>query len=146
MKLEELLEMMGECSNIRVTVDGDYVVAHCKDHIGDSYDGYDVVSLFPTTVGGVPYISIDVTPPYYVEIWHTPDYEDFAKVNVNKKTGRVEDIQTGGWDFCGDMTREEAERMCAEDGYTVFEPSEDIYPSYEAWDDEVSCGGVYEYL
>ena len=73
-----------------------------------------------------------------VEIWRTPDYEDWAKVNIDKETGHVTDIQASDWDWCGDMSREDAMRMCAEyGGYTVLDP-DDIYDSYEEWDECVS--------
>lgn len=156
MKLEELLRIMDENTAVRITVDGTYVVAHYdgRDSIDDEYSDYTVNKVFTTTIGHydyltqtreeIPYISIDVSSPFYVEVWRTEDYEDWAKVNVDRETGHITDIQCD-WDWSGDLTREEAEAFLAEDGFAFRDP-DDVFESYEEWNDYVSAGGVYEYV
>lgn len=154
MKLMELLKMVNEDTAVRITLDGTYILAHCDVHTAtEEYGDYTVNNMFATTIWDInpagspkPCISIDTSSPFHVEIWRTPDGDDWAKVNVDNQTGMIIDIQASGWDWAGELPRTEAMKMCAEDGgYTEFDPS-DTYDSYEEWNDCVSGGYQYDYL
>ena len=79
MKLLELLALADESSALRITLDGEYVVAHYDGHdsIDEEYNDCEVNSMFPTTISAYdalgreyqkPYISIDIASKEYVEI------------------------------------------------------------------------------
>lgn len=155
MKLGELLGMISDGTNIRITIDGEYVVAHYDGHnsIDDAFDECAVNSMWATTVRDytkveqeVPYLSIDVASDSYVEIWHTEDGDDWAQVNIDKATGNVTSMMTGDGDYCDTMTYEQAKKILIADGYTDFDPLYDRYNSWYEYDDSVSAGGAYEYL
>ena len=158
MKLLELLALADENSALRITLDGEYVVAHYDGHdsIDEEYNDCEVNSMFPTTISAYdalgreyqkPYISIDIASKEYVEIWHTEDGDDWAQVTVDKATGIVTDIQTGDHgDWSGEMAYEDAVAWLKEDGYTDFDPMYDRYNSWIEYDDNVTVGGSYEYV
>ena len=148
MKLVELFEYLGESTNIRVTVDGGYVVAYYdgRNSIDEDYNDYEVESFFPTIIGGEPYISVDINSKFRIEIWHNESTEDWAQVTINKYNGNVETIITGYWDCPDPMTYKEAIEYIAEYGYTEHDTAYDSYESWEEYNDCVSASSPYDYL
>ena len=148
MKLGELFEMMCEGTNIRVTVDGAYVVAYYdgRNSIDDEYNDYEVNHFFATTIGGEPYISVDTNSRYRIEIWHNYDTDDWAQVSIDKSTGSVETIISGYWDCPDTMTYKEAIEFLAEYGYTEHDTAYDSYESWEEYNDYISADSPYDYM
>lgn len=156
MKLWELFEMISEGTNLRITMDGEFVVAHYdgRNSIDDEFMDCEVNSMWATTITDytklpsenreVPYLSIDVASDSFVEIWHTEDGDDWAQVNIDKATGNVTSIMTGNYDICDTITYEDAKKILIEDGYTDFDPLYDRYNNWYEYDDSVSAGGAYE--
>lgn len=158
MKLWELFEMISEGTNLRITMDGEFVVAHYdgRNSIDDEFMDCEVNSMWATTITDytklpsenreVPYLSIDVAADSFVEIWHTEDGDDWAQVSIDKATGNVTSMMTGNGDYCDTMTYDEAKKILMEDGYTDFDPIDDRYNSYYEYDYCVCADSAYDYL
>lgn len=148
MKLGELLEMMSEGTNVRVTVDGGYVVAYYdgRNSIDENYNDYEVESFFPTIIGGVPYISVDTRSKYRIEIWHNEEMDDWVQLTINKYDGTVDTIISGYWDCPDKMRYREAFEYIHELGYTEHDTAYDRYESWEEYNDCVSMVSPYDYI
>lgn len=148
MKLGELMGMISEGTNLRITVDGGYVVAYYdgRNNIDEMYNEYEVNQFFATTIGGEPYISVDTNSRYRIEIWHNYETDDWAQLSIDKNTGNVETVITGYWDCPDTLTYAEAIEYIAEYGYTEHDTPYDSYESWEEYNECVSADSPYDYL